>query len=412
MASEKPLLQGIQWLGTKLGIRDPFAERVQALYSVNHWNLCFTELRGKLSEEGRVIRKDLRLTEISSLCAVDDEPNIIVLDAKLKLLATVDLTNMEELKPEAKWIWEDSAPTQVANLRSLIFCLIPEKNLIDVLQLERENEVSKCIQRGQIKIPEGAVDGTSRMTALQTNDSEFLIVGTTAGGLLRINLLTGDCDQLNIQNSKEEGSSISLGKTFCLSVDAQAGTIIVGDSLNSRILEVNPATGGTTLLVGGTEPGRSYEQDLAETAKIGVPTAVGIVSPRHHVSRSLLSRKSQDLCDRNKGQNRPRAIVFFDTAQEALRRVVELPDDNELLHYRGHRGVYTLAGIPYIRSFTPTREPALFIRDLRISDFTIARTGDLIAAIFPSTLLVIQPASARTSSFIAHSAKRQQIDET
>lgn len=137
----------------------------------------------------------------------------------------------------------------------------------------------------------------------------------------------------------------SLGSELNFSVDSQTGTLVIADTQNHRVVEVDSVTGEASVICGTGKPGNARECEVSNKAALNLPAAVAVYRPSEVINKGLLKSPSETFFTGDPKNTRPRTILIADSGNFRVKKMVELPSIASLnFNLPTEPFIYTLIG--------------------------------------------------------------------
>ncbi|MDJ0904353.1 MAG: hypothetical protein QNJ55_36785 [Xenococcus sp. MO_188.B8] len=225
--------------------------------------------------------------------------------------------------------------------------------------------------------------------------------------------------QLNFAK-KLSDTKRKIGSEIYLCTDDRNETLIVTDTKNHRILEVNCKTGVAEIICGTGRPEKpkdaeSKEGVAASRAGLNTPCAVAIYRPAELISQGLLTKTSREILESDETGVRPRTILISDSGNNRILKLIELPKTHLLFASSGQRKVFTLlgGGEQPIEFVSPSKEN---LQDYRIKEpvgLTVSVRGELFIWKKSTPMFtLLRPVTAATDLQVFSKARKFNLEDS
>lgn len=186
----------------------------------------------------------------------------------------------------------------------------------------------------------GEVSSSTRM-AIVGSQSEGFIAYICSGGESRILAVALDKkrDTREVKIKISSGQQ-TLGAEIHLCADPKKNTLLVSDTMNHRILEVDCTTGQAEVLSGTNTPGQAGERQIANEAKLHSPRGIGIYRHGELIRNIGFDTTSEIIIKLN-----PRTILVADSNNFCVKKIINFPLlATEMFYWPSSPLLYTLIG--------------------------------------------------------------------
>jgi hypothetical protein len=186
---------------------------------------------------------------------------------------------------------------------------------------------------------------------------------------------------------------LSLGSEVYLCGDNANDSLLISDTKHHLIYEVQCESGEAAIICGTGQRGDSPEGEPAKTAQISAPRALVLYRPGELIDRSHLSVDSLNLLEQDSNKARPRTIIFADSDNLKVKKIVDASAASE------EKRTYTLLGSGVSKGAAPEPPDARW-EDFktypinRPFDLAVSNLGELLIACESTQFLILlRPAS-------------------
>ncbi len=116
---------------------------------------------------------------------------------------------------------------------------------------------------------------------------------------------------------------LPLGEEVYLCIDNQKGTLLLSDTQNHRVIEVDRQSGNAEVICGSGVPGNADEGEPARLAKLASPRAIAIYRPSEMIDEAQITTQSQEVIKPKYGKATPRSIILADSGNRSIKRIVD-----------------------------------------------------------------------------------------
>jgi hypothetical protein len=199
------------------------------------------------------------------------------------------------------------------------------------------------------------------------------------------------------------GNGLKLGGEVHLCVDNAHSSLLIADTVNHLIFEVGRGEAEVKIICGTGERGDAPEGVPASGAKIDTPRALAIYRPFEMIDKAYLQSESVEWLNEDLEKVRPRTIIFADSGNFKVKKIVDVGDSPE------EQMIYTLLGNGHSGRTSPDI-PVRYWDDLRTFpinrpfDLAVSNLGELLVACAPAQyLILLRPATTilRESAYMA-----------
>jgi hypothetical protein len=401
--------------------QDNLVQTYQFRCDSNYWNLDALEFWSKPNAEGSIVLQPIidDLGSIKRIAIVNNQhlgqsSLILALRPEARLLQNIFTSPSNQ--PLTYHLWKrDEELIDMAVHAGKLFVLMKRGGTQSIVQF-------RVHRRGMIPENEWAIDShpiTSlsriKVTSIEDTtvayigpiyDRHLLSIGLDEPPLIRIL-------KVNVSDVKE-----SLGRNWDFCIDARRRTLIIADSENHRIVEVDRITGIAHVICGTGRAGTASDGEVAVKAALNYPHAVAVYRPSEVIRQGLLSEQSMTFLTSDPEQAIPRTILIADTGNFRIIKLIELPFiASQTLSIPDDPFVYTLIGARKEARGGLTKLSKEHKSDLRRymipepSDLAISESGELLVGCGSNQFLIfLRPTSAISDEVIAF--RRRDIHDT
>lgn len=130
--------------------------------------------------------------------------------------------------------------------------------------------------------------------------------------------------QMKILKLKVPEGVAAPGKALSFCVDELTHSLIVADTMQHRILEVDCDTGNARIICGTGERGETKKQSIATLSRLNLPRSVALYRPGKFVDKGKLADRSRTFLDFSEDKAHPRIIFIADSGNYLVKKLVEL----------------------------------------------------------------------------------------
>lgn len=176
-------------------------------------------------------------------------------------------------------------------------------------------------------------------------DSTAYIGPCEGGAFIRLDLAGESIEEFPI---RLPGAEDKLGDEVYLCPDDANRSLLISDTENHRIIEVDCQTSQAEIICGTGERGAAPEGEPAASARIDSPRGIAVYRPFDLIDEGFLTEKSKELVQSDVQKIRPRTVIFADSGNFKVRKIVDPGKDlADSLSVSERPSLYTLLGTGY-----------------------------------------------------------------
>jgi hypothetical protein len=284
-------------------------------FDSDRWNLDGLRLKRNLDVQGIIkiipLKKDLLQINRAFVCG--DDGTCLLFDFSKKEIFRV---NDDSNETSSFYTWTYNF-TDVQVVGDSIFGLDADDGLI----VEFTVDDDRVVKVGEWKIKDLSptnkfvvkVDSAGRKTAY--------LIDNESRELLSI-ILNHEAPTERISINHYRGKR--FGSVFFLTADSENKSILVSDTKNHRILEIDCKTGNTVLIGGTGKPGDA-DGGVPSKARLGEPAAIAIYRQRKHITFDKLDSASRQILEMDPQQVYPRLLLVASSYGNKIKKIIETP---------------------------------------------------------------------------------------
>lgn len=384
---------------------------------ISHWNLDGLDLLGtpKQSGEVRVIALNPDSGIVGRVLTIRNM--ILILRPAKRVVERIDPETNSSTKHHD---WREEEFLDMTVCGDNLFSLVSNRDGQQIRQYRViPDRILKEMSWNLLCAP-ATSDTKIAVSYLPGRNSPVAIVGPLEDQTIVSLVLETDppaCEQLNVVL---DDSPISLGPEFDFCIDPRSQTLIVADTLNHRIVEINVNNGRGRVICGVGKSGNSMQHDEPTSALLNSPKAIQIYRPDELVRTGLLNEPSRNVLLHDPQRIKPRTIIIADSGNCSIKKLVEFPLTAALTEGLPRNPImYTFLGSGEEQLGVILKPNLKAAKDLRTyaiprpTAIAVSALGELVVTGKSATsLLLLQPATARIDKVILEKASRRGFDRS
>lgn len=329
-------------------------------FDSNFWNLDYLEFRRGTPDRDGVVFNLLNSATRPSVkkAAILNNGKIIILKSEENVIQTIQaLPSSKEILTIYQW-GEDANLIDMSVVNDQIYLLDFYQQKI--IQIEKVGDNSEDFhQVYSWSLSDSKLSEYSQMAIIYSNDllENIAYVTLSSGEHIMVVPLSKNSENEKLQNhkialnfvSKVPRNQQSLGNEVYICADDRNKTLIISDTENHRILEVDYQTGDTKVICGtgrsGSPKPKESKQGVAPLrANLNTPKGLALYRPAQVISLGLLSEPSRNILKSDSTGVRPRTIWISDSGNNRIIKLIELPKTDLLPASSGLCKAFTFLG--------------------------------------------------------------------
>lgn len=319
------------------------------------WNLDWLELRGKTNVNGQVISIPNNSYRSVKQISILDRGDILLLIPDKRVIQIIE-SGSNRITTAYEWN-EDEDLIDMTVAENKIYVIDAACKRISLLEKEKQN-TNRFKTSVFWSIQEYELSNNSHIVVSHGNNNKnkAYVFPTNHNKILSLDIdsVSSKCT-MSIQDlklkfdKKDSNLKQKIGSEINVCLDDVNWSLIITDTQNHRIFEVDCKTGVAEIICGTGHLEKSnnvVSKDGLSPHRIALsyPRAVAIYRPSELISSEYLSRTSRKILESDETRVRPRTLIISDSGNNRVLKLIELPKTHLLSASSKQRKVFTLLG--------------------------------------------------------------------